>query len=56
METSKAAILVAVEPLIGAVLGMTIYHEPHNFLKILGIILILVSIVLLNIRWTGQKA
>ena len=56
METSKAAILVAVEPLVGAVLGMTIYHEPHNFLKILGIILILVSIVLLNIRWTGQKA
>lgn len=50
METSKAAILVAVEPLVGCVIGMTIFHEPHNFLKILGIVLILASIVILNIR------
>ncbi|MBR5931461.1 MAG: EamA family transporter [Lachnospiraceae bacterium] len=55
METSKAAILVAVEPLVGCILGMTIYQEPHNFVKILGIILILASIVLLNIRLESRN-
>ena len=55
METSKAAILVAVEPLVGCILGMTIYQEPHNFVKILGIILILTSIVLLNIRLESRN-
>ena len=54
METSKAAILVAVEPVVGAVIGMTVYHEPHNFLKILGILLILLSILILNIQWTKK--
>ena len=50
METSKAAILVAVEPLVGCVIGMTIFGEAHNALKIIGILLILASIVLLNVR------
>ena len=51
MEASKAAILVAVEPLVGAVIGMTVFGEPHNVLKIIGILLILASIVLLNVRF-----
>lgn len=50
METSKAAILVAVEPLVGCVIGMSVFHEPHNIQKILGIALILASIVLLNLQ------
>lgn len=54
METSKAAILVAVEPLVGCVIGMTLFQEPHNFMKILGIILILASIFVLNLN-LGRK-
>lgn len=50
METSKAAILVAIEPMVGCIIGMTVYGEPHNLLKILGILLILASIIILNIR------
>ena len=50
METSKAAILVAVEPLVGCVIGMTLFHEPHNFQKIAGILLILASIIVLNLQ------
>ncbi len=50
METSKAAILVAVEPLVGCLLGMLVFHEPSNLSKIIGIALILVSIILLNIQ------
>ncbi len=55
METSKAAILVAVEPLVGCVIGMTLFHEPHNLMKILGIILILASIVILNINFSSKQ-
>lgn len=50
MEPSRAAILVAIEPMVGCVIGMTVFHEPHNALKIIGILLILASIVVLNIR------
>lgn len=49
LENGKAAILVAVEPLVGAVLGMTVYHESRGILKIIGILCILGAIVLLNL-------
>lgn len=49
LDSGKASILVAVEPLVGAVIGMTVYHEDHNALKIAGIVLILVAIVVLNL-------
>lgn len=47
-EACKASILVAVEPLIGSVIGMTFFKESHSILKIAGIILILTAIVILN--------
>ena len=49
MESGRAAILVAVEPLVGSVIGILFYNESHDFLKILGILLILSSIIVLNI-------
>ncbi len=49
MESGKAAIIVAVEPLVGAVIGMTFYSESRNITKILGISLILCAIVILNL-------
>jgi len=48
MESGRAAILAAVEPMVGAVLGMTLYREPHSPLKLLGILLILGAMVLLG--------
>lgn len=48
MESGKAAIFVAVEPVVGAVVGMTFYNEPYNFLKILGMVFIVGSIILLG--------
>lgn len=53
MESGKAAILVAVEPLVGALIGMTVYNEPHNVLKLVGIGMILCAIILLN---TGESS
>lgn len=49
IPSGKAAILVAVEPLVGAFLGMVFFHEAHNLTKIIGIILILSAVVLLNL-------
>ena len=49
MESGKAAILAAVEPMVGAVIGMTILHESRSMPKIAGILLILTAIVLLNL-------
>lgn len=49
-ESGKASVLVAVEPLVGAVIGMTLWHESHNIIKIIGIVLILGAILVLNIK------
>ena len=50
MEASVAAVLVAVEPLVGCVIGITVFHDGASLSKIIGIALILGSIVFLNIR------
>ena len=47
-EPSRAAILVAVEPIVGCMVGMIFYGESHNFLKILGILFVIGAILLLN--------
>lgn len=50
MEASVAAILVAVEPLVGCIIGITVFNEKLSALKMTGIALILISIIILNIR------
>ncbi len=54
MDSGKAAILVAVEPLVGALIGMTVYHESHDALKLLGMGCIFAAIILLNLP-DGRK-
>lgn len=54
MESSKAAVLVSVEPLVGAVLGMTAYGEDRGPLKIAGIAMILAALVILNLPETRK--
>ena len=48
VEPSRSAILVAVEPLVGCMVGMIFYGESHSFAKILGIVFVLGAILLLN--------
>ena len=54
LESGKATILVAVEPLVGAVVGTIFFNEPLNIIKGIGIVFILVAIIVLNARW-GRK-
>ena len=49
MEAGKAAVLVTVEPLVGALIGIFLYHEDANLFKMLGIILIVLAVILLSI-------
>ena len=48
IDSGKAAILVAVEPVVGSLIGMTVFGEPHDFPKLAGIALIITAIVVLN--------
>ena len=50
LETSKAAILVTIEPLVGTLIGFLIWREEVSVLKIIGIILIFISVVLLGLE------
>lgn len=47
-ESGKAAVLVAVEPVVGAVLGMAVYGEPCYAAKLAGITAIIAAIIILN--------
>ena len=48
IETGKAAILVAVEPVVGVLIGMLVWHDSHGILKILGTILVIAAIIMLG--------
>lgn len=48
LETGKAAILVTVEPLVGTLVGFVIWREEISVVKIIGIILIFISVILLG--------
>ncbi|MCI1722109.1 MAG: DMT family transporter [Lachnospiraceae bacterium] len=50
MDSGKAAIYVTVEPMVGTLTGILLFHEEHGPLKILGIALILGASVLLSLQ------
>ncbi|MDO4399785.1 MAG: EamA family transporter [Coriobacteriia bacterium] len=52
LETSRAAILATIEPLVGSLLGIFVYGESTGLLKLLGMACILAAVVLVN---TGGK-
>ncbi len=49
-QAGKAAVLATAEPLVGAVIGITVLGEGTSPVKIAGIILILTAILLLSIK------
>ncbi len=56
VESSRAAILVAIEPLVASLLGILFYGEGHSFPKILGIIFVLGAILLMNSGRSGAPS
>ena len=48
IEAGKAAILVALEPVVGVIIGMTVFRESHDVLKMAGIIMVIAAILIVN--------
>ncbi len=46
VETSKASVIVAVEPVVASVIGVAVYHESLTLMKFIGIILVLSAVVI----------
>lgn len=55
MESSKASILASVEPVVGTLCGVLIFHESITVLGVAGIILVLLAIVVLNIKLKKEE-
>lgn len=55
MESSKASILASVEPVVGTLCGVLIFHEPITVLGVAGIMLVLLAIVVLNIKLKKEE-
>ena len=51
MEASRAAVLVAVEPLVATLAGILFYDERLSLAVIVGIILVLMAILVLQMPW-----
>ena len=48
IESGKAAIYGASEPIVGALVGILIFHEESNFLKIAGIVMVVAAIIIIG--------
>ena len=55
LETGKAAVLVTVEPLVATLIGFLLWKEQVSFFKVIGILLILVSVLLLSLGKRDSK-
>ena len=52
LETSKVPVVMSFETVVTVLLGIGIYAEPAGTIKVLGIVLVLVSIVIMNTDFT----
>lgn len=55
LETGKAAILVTVEPLVGSLIGIFVWKENLDMLKLIGIIMIFIAVILINLNCKSQE-
>lgn len=50
IEAGRAAVSAVMEPLVTCTLGILVFQEPANAAKITGILLILISVIIVNLR------
>ena len=50
IAAGKAAIIATVEPVVAAIIGAAVFHEPVTVTKTLGVVIVIAAIVLLNAR------
>ena len=54
IESGKAAIYGATEPIVGSLVGIIIFHEESNLMKIIGIVMVIAAILLIGKSDTEQ--
>ncbi len=54
LEISKLPVIASVETVVAALIGVMLFNEKLNFINVLGIILLLLSIALMNLK-TKEK-
>ncbi|GAA0613662.1 EamA family transporter [Virgibacillus siamensis] len=47
-EASKASILTTVEPVVAAIIGIVIFHEPFSFIQMAGMLCIIGAVILIQ--------
>lgn len=55
IESGKAAIYGATEPIVGSLVGILIFHEESNLMKIAGIVMVIAAILLTGKSDAGKK-
>ena len=55
IESGKAAISGATEPIVGSLVGILIFHEESNLMKIAGIVMVIAAILLTGKSDAGKK-
>jgi drug/metabolite transporter (DMT)-like permease len=48
IESGKAAIYGATEPIVGCLVGILLFHEESNPAKIIGIVMVIAAILLIG--------
>ena len=51
IDSGKAAIMATFELVVGNIVGMVLYHDSHEPIKILGILLSIAAIIILNLEF-----
>lgn len=55
MEAGKASVIAFLEPLVATFAGLMLYEEAVTFAKVVGMLMVLVSIILLNIDFSKKR-
>ncbi|MDQ0155159.1 DMT family transporter [Robertmurraya andreesenii] len=54
-ESSKAAIIATVEPVVATLVGIVVYQEKMGFVQFLGALLILMSVIMVNLPGKAER-
>lgn len=55
MEAGKASIMAFIEPLVATLCGIAVFHEKIALTSVIGIAMIFISVVILNVKVTGEQ-
>lgn len=55
VESGIALILATAEPVVATIIGIFIYNEGLTLLSFIGIILVILSVIILNVKFRGEK-